>query len=313
MDGLMMDFPLTLTHLLRRAEQFFPDARDRHADARQELPPHDLRRDDAPLTPARGRAQEGRARARRSRRDALLESLPAPRGVLRRPVRRLRPPHAQPPPPPERARVHRHARERQGRHRRPPLLPLLETVPRGDADRARLRRRGLVRGAARDRRPRRVGRPGSSTRTRRRRCASRPERPVDRAASSTAPLVVSCTRSASARTTRSAWASASATPCCRSCRCSTRTRGATRISPSMQGAKLVFPGPHLDADVAARADMEQEKVTWAAGVPTIWIGILARLDEEPEQVGSLRDEGDARRRLGRATGDDRRRSSRGTG
>jgi fatty-acyl-CoA synthase len=27
--------------------------------------------------------------------------------------------------------------------------------------------------------------------------------------------------------------------------------------------------------------MEQEKVTWAAGVPTIWMGILARLDEEP--------------------------------
>src|SRR3954464_3224119 len=24
MDGLMMDFPLTLTHLLKRAEQFFP-------------------------------------------------------------------------------------------------------------------------------------------------------------------------------------------------------------------------------------------------------------------------------------------------
>ena len=25
MDGLMMDFPLTLTHLLKRAEQFFPE------------------------------------------------------------------------------------------------------------------------------------------------------------------------------------------------------------------------------------------------------------------------------------------------
>ena len=27
--------------------------------------------------------------------------------------------------------------------------------------------------------------------------------------------------------------------------------------------------------------MEQEQVSWAAGVPTIWMGILARLDEEP--------------------------------
>ena len=49
---------------------------------------------------------------------------------------------------------------------------------------------------------------------------------------------------------------------------------------TMQGAKLVYPGPHLDPD-SLLEDMEQEKVTWAAGVPTIWMGILARLDAEP--------------------------------
>ena len=49
---------------------------------------------------------------------------------------------------------------------------------------------------------------------------------------------------------------------------------------TMQGAKLVYPGPHLDPD-SLLENMEQEKVTWAAGVPTIWMGILARLDAEP--------------------------------
>ena len=49
---------------------------------------------------------------------------------------------------------------------------------------------------------------------------------------------------------------------------------------TMQGAKLVYPGPHLDPD-SLLENMEQEEVTWAAGVPTIWMGILARLDEEP--------------------------------
>ena len=49
---------------------------------------------------------------------------------------------------------------------------------------------------------------------------------------------------------------------------------------TMQGSKLVYPGPHLDPD-SLLEDMEQEKVSWAAGVPTIWMGILARLDAEP--------------------------------
>jgi fatty-acyl-CoA synthase len=48
----------------------------------------------------------------------------------------------------------------------------------------------------------------------------------------------------------------------------------------MQGAKLVYPGPHLDPD-SLLENMEHEQVTWAAGVPTIWMGILARLDAEP--------------------------------
>ncbi|MDC0714570.1 long-chain fatty acid--CoA ligase [Stigmatella sp. ncwal1] len=48
------------------------------------------------------------------------------------------------------------------------------------------------------------------------------------------------------------------------------------------GAKLVFPGPHLDA-VSLLDLMVQERVTFAGGVPTIWLGILALLDQEPQR------------------------------
>ena len=83
---------------------------DRHAAPRQELPPHTYARELPPRARARGRAAEPRPRARRPRRDALLEPLPAPRGVSRHPVRRLRAAHAQPAPASERPRLHRDSR-----------------------------------------------------------------------------------------------------------------------------------------------------------------------------------------------------------
>jgi fatty-acyl-CoA synthase len=49
---------------------------------------------------------------------------------------------------------------------------------------------------------------------------------------------------------------------------------------TMMGANLVYPGPHLDG-VSLLEAFEQERVTWTAGVPTIWLGILALLDQEP--------------------------------
>src|ERR671937_159821 len=42
---------------------------------------------------------------------------------------------------------------------------------------------------------------------------------------------------------------------------------------AMLGAKQVFPGPHLDAE-SLLDDFVTEGVTWTAGVPTIWLGIL---------------------------------------
>jgi fatty-acyl-CoA synthase len=49
---------------------------------------------------------------------------------------------------------------------------------------------------------------------------------------------------------------------------------------TMLGAKLVYPGQHLDAQ-SLLEDFAQEKVTWSAGVPTIWLGILQALDADP--------------------------------
>lgn len=48
------------------------------------------------------------------------------------------------------------------------------------------------------------------------------------------------------------------------------------------GGKLVFPGPHLDPASLLEL-MQNERVTLAAGVPTIWIGILAMLDADPKK------------------------------
>ncbi len=48
------------------------------------------------------------------------------------------------------------------------------------------------------------------------------------------------------------------------------------------GAKLVFPGPKLDAESLLDL-MSKEKVTVAGGVPTIWLGILALIDNDPKK------------------------------
>ena len=49
---------------------------------------------------------------------------------------------------------------------------------------------------------------------------------------------------------------------------------------TMIGANLVFPGPHLDPE-SLLDDFVEEQVTWTAGVPTIWMGILQLLDANP--------------------------------
>ena len=53
------------------------------------------------------------------------------------------------------------------------------------------------------------------------------------------------------------------------------------------GARLVLPGPRLDGDNLARL-ITDEGVTLAAGVPTIWMGLLAALDTSGSRPESLR-------------------------
>lgn len=51
---------------------------------------------------------------------------------------------------------------------------------------------------------------------------------------------------------------------------------------ALTGAHLVLPGPHLDPESVLDLCAE-EGVTMAAGVPTVWIAMLAALDAEPSR------------------------------
>ena len=53
------------------------------------------------------------------------------------------------------------------------------------------------------------------------------------------------------------------------------------FTSTLVGAKQVLPGPHLDPE-SLLEDMAEERVTLTAGVPTIFFGILRKLDEDPE-------------------------------
>jgi fatty-acyl-CoA synthase len=46
------------------------------------------------------------------------------------------------------------------------------------------------------------------------------------------------------------------------------------------GARLMFPGPYLDGE-SLLENFVHERVTWTAEVPTIWLGILQLLDANP--------------------------------
>jgi len=52
------------------------------------------------------------------------------------------------------------------------------------------------------------------------------------------------------------------------------------FAATMVGCKQVFPGPHLDA-LNLLDLFEREQVTFAGGVPTIWLGILQALNKNP--------------------------------
>ncbi|MBQ0934459.1 3-(methylthio)propionyl-CoA ligase [Ideonella paludis] len=54
----------------------------------------------------------------------------------------------------------------------------------------------------------------------------------------------------------------------------------------MVGAKLVFPGPHLDG-ASLHGLMESEKVSMSAGVPTVWQGLLGFMEAQGLRFSSM--------------------------
>lgn len=61
----------------------------------------------------------------------------------------------------------------------------------------------------------------------------------------------------------------------------------TPYACTMLGSKFVFPGPHLTPRDLAEL-IQAERVTMTAGVPTIWLGLLRLLENERYDLSSLR-------------------------
>ena len=55
----------------------------------------------------------------------------------------------------------------------------------------------------------------------------------------------------------------------------------------MAGAKMVFPGPHLDGK-SLHELFETEGVTMSAGVPTVWLGLLNYMKEKKLRFSTLK-------------------------
>ena len=58
-------------------------------------------------------------------------------------------------------------------------------------------------------------------------------------------------------------------------------------SCAMVGAKMVFPGPHLDGR-SLHEQFETEEVTMSAGVPTVWLGLLNYMKERKLRFSTLK-------------------------
>jgi fatty-acyl-CoA synthase len=61
----------------------------------------------------------------------------------------------------------------------------------------------------------------------------------------------------------------------------------TPYAAPMIGAKLVFPGPHLDGKSLYEL-LESERVTFSAGVPTVWLGLITYAQQNKLKFSSLK-------------------------
>ena len=208
MQGLMQDYPLTIPHLFGRAEQLFADKEVVTATATgiERTTYGDLGRAHAS---AGRRARRPRHLGRRAGRDVRLEHRSPPRAVLRGAVHRARAAHAEHPPVPRTAHLHRQPRRGRGDLRRPVAHRAAVAAAEDVRDRAPPRRDGRRQGRPSPTRvptassstttrscspPRRRSSSASTTRTAPRRCATRAARPATRRASSTRTARRSCTR-----------------------------------------------------------------------------------------------------------------------
>ncbi len=62
----------------------------------------------------------------------------------------------------------------------------------------------------------------------------------------------------------------------------------TPYAVPMVGGKLVLPGPKMGDGQALHELMEREGVSLSLGVPTVWLGLLAYLDESGKTLSSLK-------------------------
>jgi acyl-CoA synthetase (AMP-forming)/AMP-acid ligase II len=58
-------------------------------------------------------------------------------------------------------------------------------------------------------------------------------------------------------------------------------------SCAMVGAKLVFPGPKMGDAETLQKLIEEEGVTFSAGVPTVWQGVVSYLEKTGKRIDSL--------------------------
>ncbi|HEY6643486.1 long-chain-fatty-acid--CoA ligase [Povalibacter sp.] len=56
----------------------------------------------------------------------------------------------------------------------------------------------------------------------------------------------------------------------------------------MLGVKMVFPGPKMGDPPTLQSLIDEERVNFAAGVPTVWQGLVAYLDQTGKRVDSLK-------------------------
>ena len=136
MDGLMMEYGLTLPAMLHGREEVV----SRKPDKSFHLYLHGFHPSGKATLAGPDRPRPQR---RRPRRDPRLEPLPTPRSILRHTGRGRRAPHPEPPPAPRRPGVHREPRRRPGVAGRRDTTNLDRQVHEDEATRAirRLRAR----------------------------------------------------------------------------------------------------------------------------------------------------------------------------